>query len=94
MAADVLAAAAADTVAATGTIRLLQDMADPLTTITPAANMLMGRHDRRGFIGGPIYLAFSLLISSTCRKSNDAAQAAAHAAYALRSAGQVLTALT
>jgi hypothetical protein len=82
-----------DTRTATGTIRLLGDM-DPLTTITPAANMLMGRHDRRGFIGGPIHLAFSLLISSTCRKSNDAAQAAAQAAHALRSTGHVLSALT
>ena len=45
----VAAAAAVDTVAATGTTRLLEDMADPLTTITPAANMLMGRHRRRGF---------------------------------------------
>lgn len=36
--------ATVDNQTATGTIRLLEDMADPLLTIIPAANMLTGRH--------------------------------------------------
>lgn len=91
MAVDALAA---DIRTATGTTQQLEDMADPLITITPAVNMLLGRHDRRGLSAAPYILLFLfILISSTCRKS-VAAQVAAQVSHLLRPVTQVLSATT
>lgn len=81
----------ADIRTATGTAPLLEDMADPPTTITLAANMLMGRHQWLSRSAAPYILHFLSLIAPT-RSIGIAARVLPQVGHILQSAGQVLSA--